>query len=79
MKVAEGEAEIGMTQISEILPYAGAELAGPFPAEIQLTTPFGGAVAANAEQPEAAAALLKFLRGSEAAAVFKARGLDPAG
>src|SRR5262249_26656036 len=33
--VANGEAEIGMTQISEILPYAGAELVGPFPAEIQ--------------------------------------------
>jgi molybdate transport system substrate-binding protein len=77
--VANGEAEIGMTQISEILPYAGAELAGPFPAEIQLTTPFGGAVAANTEQPDAAAALLRFLRGPEAAAVFKARGLDPAG
>ena len=31
--VANGEAEIGMTQISEILPYAGAELVGPLPAE----------------------------------------------
>jgi molybdate transport system substrate-binding protein len=31
--VANGEAEIGMTQISEIeiLPYAGAELVGPLP------------------------------------------------
>jgi molybdate transport system substrate-binding protein len=77
--VANGEAEIGMTQISEILPYPGAELVGPFPAEIQLTTPFGGAVAANAARPEAAAALLKFLKGPEAAAVFKAKGLDPAG
>ena len=33
--VANGEAEIGMTQISEILPYAGADLVGPLPAEIQ--------------------------------------------
>jgi molybdate transport system substrate-binding protein len=68
-----------MTQISEILPYAGAELVGPFPAEIQLTTPFGGAVAANAAHPDAAAALLRFLRGPEAAAVFRAKGLEPAG
>ena len=29
--VANGEAEIGMTQISEILPYPGAELVGPLP------------------------------------------------
>jgi molybdate transport system substrate-binding protein len=77
--VANGEAEIGMTQISEILPYAGAELVGPFPAEIQLTTSFGGAVATNAAQPEAAGALLKFLKGPEAGAVIKAKGLDPAG
>jgi molybdate transport system substrate-binding protein len=77
--VSNGEAEIGMTQISEILPYAGAELVGPFPAEIQLTTSFGGAAAANAAQPDAAAALLGFLKGPHAAAVFKAKGLDPAG
>jgi molybdate transport system substrate-binding protein len=38
--IANGEAEIGMTQISEILPYPGPELVGPLPAEIQLTTPF---------------------------------------
>ena len=35
--VANGEAEIGMTQISEILPYAGAELVGPLPADIGLS------------------------------------------
>ena len=46
--VANGEAEIGMTQISEILPYAGAELVGPLPAEIQLTSSFATAAGANA-------------------------------
>jgi molybdate transport system substrate-binding protein len=30
--VANGEAELGITAISEILPYAGAEVAGPLPA-----------------------------------------------
>jgi len=77
--VANGEAEIGMTQISEILPYAGAELVGPFPSEIQLTTTFATAVGAAAQQPEAAKALIKFLTAPAAAAVFKAKGLDPAG
>jgi molybdate transport system substrate-binding protein len=76
--IANGEAQIGMTQISEILPYAGAELVGPFPAEIQLTTTFGAAVSLNAAQPDGAAALIKFLAGPAAAAVFKAKGLDPA-
>jgi molybdate transport system substrate-binding protein len=77
--VANGEAEIGMTQISEILPYTGAELVGPFPKEIQLTTSFAAAVGANAQQAEAATALIKFLTAPSAASVFKAKGLDPAG
>ena len=68
-----------MTQISEILPYTGAELVGPFPKEIQLTTSFAAAVGANAQQAEAASSLIKFLTAPSAAPVFKAKGLDPAG
>ena len=56
--IANGEAEIGMTQISEILPYAGAELVGPFPKDIQLTTSFAVAVGASARQSEAANAFI---------------------
>jgi molybdate transport system substrate-binding protein len=78
LDIANGEAEIGMTQISEILPYAGAELVGPFPAEIQLKTFFATAVATNAKEPQPAKALIKFLTAPAAAPVFKAKGLDPA-
>ncbi len=77
--VANGEAEIGMTQISEILPYTGAELVGPFPKEIQLTTSFAAAVGTSAQQRDAANALIKFLTAPSAAPVLKAKGLDPAG
>ena len=77
LAIANGEAEIGMTQISEILPYAGAELVGPFPAEIQLRTSFATAVGTNAKEPEPAKALIKFLTAPAAASVFKAKGLDP--
>ena len=75
--IANGEAEIGMTQISEILPYAGAELVGPFPAEIQLITSFAAAVGTGARQAAPAQALLHFLKAPSAATVFKAKGLDP--
>ena len=51
--VGEGKAEIGLTQISEILPVAGAELAGPLPPEIQQYTVFPAAIGAAAAQPEA--------------------------
>ncbi len=75
--VANGEAEIGMTQISEILPYAGAELVGPLPADIQLYTVFPAAVGASAKEPEAAKALIKFLTAPAAVPVLKAKGLSP--
>ncbi len=75
--VANGEAEIGMTQISEILPYAGAELVGPLPADIQLYTVFPAAVGASAKEPDAAKALIKFLTAPAAVPVLKAKGLSP--
>jgi molybdate transport system substrate-binding protein len=76
--VARGEAEIGMTQISEILPFAGAELVGPLPAEIQNHINFAVAVGAGSKQSDAAKALLKFLATPDAARVMKVKGLEPA-
>lgn len=76
--VAEGKADYGLTQISEILPIAGAELAGPFPKDIQEYTVFPGAVSTTAKEADAAKALLKYLTTPEAAKVMKAKGLEPA-
>jgi molybdate transport system substrate-binding protein len=75
--VANGEAEIGMTQISEILPYPGAELVGPLPADIQLLTVYPAAIGTAAKEPDAAKTLLKFLTSPAAAPVLKAKGLEP--
>jgi molybdate transport system substrate-binding protein len=75
--VANGEAELGITQISEILPYAGAELVGPLPAEIQLYTVYPAALAADTREAGAATALIKFLTAPAAIAVLKAKGLSP--
>jgi molybdate transport system substrate-binding protein len=75
--VANGEAELGITQISEILPYAGAELLGPLPSELQLYTVYPAAIATNAKEREAASALIKFLASPPAIAVLKAKGLNP--
>jgi molybdate transport system substrate-binding protein len=76
--VAKGEAEIGMTQISEILPFAGADLVGPLPADIQLYTSFAGANSAATKQLDAGKALLNFLVTPDSAKVMKAKGLEPA-
>jgi molybdate transport system substrate-binding protein len=75
--VANGEVEMGMTQISELMPYAGAEVVGPLPAEIQLVTVFSAGVSTAAKEADGAQALVKFLKTPAAAAVFKAKGLDP--
>jgi molybdate transport system substrate-binding protein len=75
--VANGEAEIGMTQISEILPYAGAELVGPLPAEIQLSSVYPAAVGTGAKEPDAAKAFIKFLTTPTTIPVLKAKGLEP--
>jgi molybdate transport system substrate-binding protein len=75
--VAHGDAELGFTQISEILPVAGAELAGPLPPELQIYTGFPAAVSASSKEPQAAKALLDFLRTPAAAAVIKAKGMEP--
>src|SRR5262245_7974718 len=72
--VANGEAEIGFTQVSEILTYAGAEVGGMLPPEVQLFTDFSLGVASKDSQP--AGALVKFLTTPEAAAVIRAKGLE---
>jgi molybdate transport system substrate-binding protein len=77
--VADGEVEIGLTQISEILPYAGAELVGPLPREVQLTTTYVTAVGAGTPHADAAAELIKFITAPAVAPVLRAKGLDPAG
>jgi molybdate transport system substrate-binding protein len=75
--VADGEAEIGVHQISEILPVAGVTLVGPLPAEIQNFTVYAAGVGAAAKDVAAARALVKFLSGPHAQAIIKAKGMEP--
>jgi molybdate transport system substrate-binding protein len=74
--IANGEAELGLHQISEILPVKGVKLVGPLPAEIQNYTTYAAAVGTEAKQPDAARALINLLTGSQAESVLKARGME---
>jgi len=74
--VAAGEAEIGLQQISEIMSVDGVELVGPLPDGLQSVTVYAAGVLTKAEQPDAAGALVTFLRTRAAGAVFRARGLE---
>lgn len=75
--VAKGDAELGFTQVSEILSVAGAELAGPLPAEVQVYTVFPAAGSASAPAPEAALQFLRYLKTPAAAKVIRAKGMEP--
>jgi molybdate transport system substrate-binding protein len=75
--VANGDVEIGLTQISEILPYANAELVGPLPPDIQSYTHFSAGVSAASKEAEAAKAFVKFLTAPASLEVIKAKGMEP--
>ena len=77
--IARGEAEIGIHQISEILPVKGITLVGPLPADIQNYTVYAAGLGTNGKESEAAKALLKTLSGPAAADVLKSKGMEPAG
>jgi molybdate transport system substrate-binding protein len=75
--IADGEAEIGIHQISEILPVKGAVLVGPLPAEIQNFTVYAAGVGTAAKDSATASALVKFLAGPNAGPIIKAKGMEP--
>jgi molybdate transport system substrate-binding protein len=76
--VVDGEAEIGIHQISEILAVKGAVLVGPLPAEIQNFTVYAAGVGTAARDGALADALVKFLSGPHAVPIIKAKGMEPA-
>ena len=75
--VARGEAEIGFQQVSELIHVAGVTFVGAIPAELQPGFSFAGAITSTARQPEAAAALIRFLASPEVAPTILKAGLTP--
>jgi molybdate transport system substrate-binding protein len=75
--VAKGEAELGLSPVSEILPAPGVDLVGPFPSEIQSYLVLTAGVSATSKGTVAADAFIKFLTAPAAAAVLKAKGMEP--
>ncbi|WP_083748979.1 substrate-binding domain-containing protein [Pelomonas sp. KK5] len=73
-RVAAGEADIAVQQISELMTTPGVELAGPLPAELQSYTVYAGAIAARSGQAAAAQAFLDALAG--AAELIASKGMS---
>jgi molybdate transport system substrate-binding protein len=75
-KVASGEAELVVHQISEIVPVKGVVMAGPLPADLQKVTVYSAGLAARSAHPDAARAFVAFLTRPAFKAKFAAAGLD---
>jgi molybdate transport system substrate-binding protein len=76
--IVSGEAELGLHQISEIVPVKGVVLIGPLPKEIQNTTTYAAGVGASAKDKDAAQALIKMFSSPAAAELLKSKGMEPA-
>jgi molybdate transport system substrate-binding protein len=76
--VARGDAELGITQISEIMHIAPATLVGPLPEALQLTTTYAIAAGqhSHAATADAARAFTELLLSKEGQARFHEAGFD---
>jgi molybdate transport system substrate-binding protein len=75
--VANGDAEIGLFNISEIIVDKGVTLVGPLPGELQSWIVFAGAVHAASASPDAARAFLRALAAPDARDAWTRGGLEP--
>ncbi|MGA2057779.1 MAG: molybdate ABC transporter substrate-binding protein [Bradyrhizobium sp.] len=75
--VESGEAELGIQQISEILPHPGVALVGPLPKDIQNYTVYAAGIGTGTQNSAAAKALIASLVGPSAQTLFKSKGMEP--
>jgi molybdate transport system substrate-binding protein len=72
--VARGEIELGVQQITEILPVKGAVLVGPLPSSLQKITTYSIMPTVKTDRSEMITKFRQFLQTPEAQAVFKLKG-----
>jgi molybdate transport system substrate-binding protein len=77
-RVASGEAELAVQQISELMVVPGIEVVGPLPAEIQTAAMFSAGTLTVSQLPETAKAFLRMCASHEIAPILRRTGLEPA-
>jgi len=75
--VADGEVELGIIVIPNILSVPGADLVGPLPPELQSYIVFTAAVSALSANQQAAKALIKLLTSPSTVDVIRTKGMEP--
>ncbi|HUR34422.1 MAG TPA: substrate-binding domain-containing protein [Vicinamibacterales bacterium] len=74
--VGRGEAEIGLQQVSELLPIEGTAFVGALPEDVQYVTVYAAAVVAGSTNADAATRLIAFLSSGEAAGAITRSGME---
>lgn len=72
----KGESEFAILPVSEIVPLRGAEMVGPFPADVQTYIVMVAGASATSKQGSAARELIKFHTAPAALPVIKAKGME---
>jgi molybdate transport system substrate-binding protein len=76
--VANGDADLGFQQLSEIIGQPGIEVVGPLPPEIQAVTVFSAGISITSRDPESARALIAYLASVETDGAKRRHGMQPA-
>jgi molybdate transport system substrate-binding protein len=76
--VAEGKAEIGINQLSELAVIPGIQIVGPLPPELDEPFVFTASIQSDAREPKVAKAFIDFLGTPEALSAIRAGGMVPA-
>ena len=71
-----GAADMGITQVTEILPNKGVTYAGPLPAEHQMKTVYSAALVSRAAEPALARELLARYSGDAARVLLREAGYE---
>ena len=72
--VGRGEVELGLHQISEILPVKGVKLVGPLPEALQKWTTYSAAVTPDSKVAGAAQEFVNYLTSAQAKPVYLSKG-----
>ena len=76
--VANGDADLGIQQLSELIGQPGIEVVGPLPPDIQAVTIFSAGVSTTSAEREAANAFVAYLASAETRDVIRRHGMEPA-
>lgn len=75
-RVATGEVEVALHQMSELIPVQGITIVGPIPAALQKETTYVALVGTKAKQPDAATAFLKSIASPATRAAVAKKGYE---